>query len=139
MEGETRESERGSREACGVTGASRRKQEVAEASRVRATPRSFWRGGRRQGEALGWAGQMGWPAGPRQVSPGEVLCFISVLFLFFFNLFCHCLNLEQFQTSVKIPLNIFMLLNGLFQKHIKCFRVFGNIFYTSYEYNSKCK
>ena len=58
------------------------KQEVAEASRARATPRSFWRGGRRQGEALGWAGQMGWPAGPRQVSPGEVLCFISVLFYF---------------------------------------------------------
>ena len=39
----------------------------------------------------------------------------------------------------KTPLKIFMLLNGLFQKHIKCFRVFGNIFYTSYEYNSKCK
>ena len=39
----------------------------------------------------------------------------------------------------KTPLKIFMLLNGLFQKHIKCFRVFGNIFYTSYEYSSKCK
>ena len=46
MEGETRESERGSRGPRGVTGASRRKQEVAqgkqevaEASRARATPR----------------------------------------------------------------------------------------------------
>ena len=36
-----------------------------------------------KGEEVGWAGQMGWPAGPRQVSPGEVLCFISVLFYFF--------------------------------------------------------
>ena len=48
----------------------RGKQEVAEASRARATPRlcsSSWqrrkmtRGG---GEEVGWAGQMGWPAGP---------------------------------------------------------------------------
>ena len=49
----------------------RGKQEVAEASRARATPRlcsSSWqrrkmtRGG--GGKEVGWAGQMGWPAGP---------------------------------------------------------------------------
>ena len=73
----------------GVSGASRRKQEVAqgkqevaEASRARATPRSFWRGGRRQGEALGWAAGGAGPGGPR----GErQVSFLSSLLLFLFN------------------------------------------------------
>ena len=39
--------------------------------------------------ALGWAGQMGWPAGLRQVSPGEVLS--SLLFnVSVFYYFCNC-------------------------------------------------
>ena len=98
-----------------------------------------------KGEEVGWAGWAGWwPPGGLQVSgPGR---FLSSVFYFYFSsvffyliCFATVLNLKIIQTMPKTPLKIFMLLNGLFQKHIKCFRVFGNIFYTSYEYNSKCK
>ena len=58
------------------------KQEVAGASRARATPRSFWRGGRRQGEALGWAAGGAGPGGLRGV---RQVSFLSSLLLFLFN------------------------------------------------------
>ena len=42
------------------------KQEVAEASRARATPLFVLLAEEEEdkGEEVGWAGQMGWPAGP---------------------------------------------------------------------------
>ena len=57
-EGEVRGGRGGAWRHRGVeeeAGGGQGKQEVAEASRARATPRSFWRGGRRQGEWR-WAG-----------------------------------------------------------------------------------
>ena len=49
------------------------------------------------------------------------------------------MNFKIIQTMPVTPLDIFMLLNGLIQMHIKCSRVFESIFYTYYEYNSKFK
>ena len=105
--------------------------------RASATRAAYWRKeDDRGGVEMGWA-VLG------QVSGRQVTSFsLSLLFLFCFillNLFCHCLNFKIIQTMPVTPLNIFMLLDGIFQKHIKCFRVFGNIFYISYEYGSKCK
>ena len=65
-----------------------------------------------------WAVQVGF--GERQVS--SALFYISVLFYFFLNLFCHCFEFKIIQTMPKAPLNIFILLDGLFQKLIKYFR-----------------
>ena len=49
------------------------KQEVAHGgARASGTRPSSWQGGRRQGRGqAGWAAQVGWPAGPRQVG-GQV-------------------------------------------------------------------
>ena len=99
------------------------------------------RGG--DGDGLGRLGRLVAPGRLRVSGPGR---FLSSVFYFYFSsvffyliCFATVLNLKIIQTMPKTPLKIFMLLNGLFQKHIKCFRVFGNIFYTSYEYSSKCK
>ena len=83
------------------------------------------RGGRRQGEAPGGLGRTGGlPAQElgRLLAPGKcsLLCFI-ILFSFI-NIFCHCFEFKQIQTMPKTPLNIFILLDGLFQKLIKYFR-----------------
>ena len=45
----------------------------------------------------------------------------SVLF-YFYLIFCHCFEFKIIQTMPKAPLNIFILLDGLFQKLIKYFR-----------------
>ena len=75
---------------------------------------------------MGWAalGRSCWPPGglrgERQV--GLLLSFfISVLFSFYL-IFCHCFEFKIIQTMPKAPLNIFILLDGLFQKLIKYFR-----------------
>ena len=74
-----------------------------------------------KGEEVGWAGWAGWW---RQVSGpgGFLLCFIFFFCFVLFNLFCHCFEFKIIQTMPKTPLNIFILLDGLFQKLIKYFR-----------------
>ena len=78
-----------------------------------------------KGEEVGWAesleelGRLGW-TGKRQVS--LLLCFIFFFCFVLFNLFCHCFEFKIIQTMPKTPLNIFILLDGLFQKLIKYFR-----------------
>ena len=116
---------------------------ASSAARVRARSCSHWqeeddRGGS-SGGGLGRAGPV--LLGHQVGFTGKSKWFCSFFSFYFvlFNLFATVLNLKIIQTMPKTPLKIFMLLNGLFQKHIKCFRVFGNIFYTSYEYSSKCK
>ena len=68
---------------------------------------------------MGWA-VLGQVSG-RQVSGWASLFYFSVLFIFL-NLFCHCFEFKIIQTMPKAPLNIFILLDGLFQKLIKYFR-----------------
>ena len=58
-----------------------------------------------KGAEVGWAGQMGWPAGPRQMSPGEVLYFISILF-YFVKFVLPLFGFKIIQTMPKTPLNI---------------------------------
>ena len=64
-----------------------------------------------------------WAWGAAEVSPGKVslLCLLFLCFVLF-NLFCHCFEFKIIQTMPKTPLNIFILLDGLFQKLIKYFR-----------------
>ena len=75
---------------------------------------------------MGWAGpreklgQAGKQVSGRQVS--SVLFHIFLLFCFSIY-FATVLNLKKIiQTMPKAPLNIFILLDGLFQKLIKYFR-----------------
>ena len=104
---------------------------------------SYWR----EEEDLPAPGGLGRPDGlpgdyssRPQVGAGKSYCsvlyFCSVFLLF--NLLPLFKNQNRFKNSTKYPLDIFMLLNGLIQMHIKCSRVFESIFYTYYEYNSKC-
>ena len=108
----------------GVGEAATAKQEVAGALRARATEQLRGEGEEddrgRSGGGLGrwrsWARQVS------QVSGWASLFFkFSVLFVLF-NIFCHCFEFKQIQTMPKTPLNIFILLDGLFQKLIKYFR-----------------
>ena len=96
----------------------RGKQEVAEASRARATPLFVLLAEEEEdkGEEVGWAGQMGWPAGPVLVGctvrPGKLGFSLSLFFLFtvfhfcsvFFYLICFAtvLNLKIIQTMPKL-------------------------------------
>ena len=102
--GASRKSERGPRGWRGVSGRrggrqpGRRwpggKQEVAEASRARATPLFVLLAEEEEdkGEEVGWAGQMGWPAGPVLVGctvrPGKLGFSLSLsLFYLLFSIF----------------------------------------------------
>ena len=70
---------------------------------------------------VGWAAG---GAGPGKWAPGKSFCSFfkfSVLF-YFYLIFCHCFEFKTIQTMPKTPLNIFILLDGLFQKLIKYFR-----------------
>ena len=103
--------------------ASSAKQEVAGAlGRAPRLASAYWQRKTTSGEVdgLGWAAG---GAGPGKWAPGKfcsVSYFSSVLF---FNLFCHCFEFKKIiQTMPKAPLNIFILLDGLFQKLIKYFR-----------------
>ena len=72
-------------------------------------------------EEVGWAAG---GAGPGKWAPGKSFCSFfkfSVLF-YFYLIFCHCFEFKIIQTMPKAPLNIFILLDGLFQKLIKYFR-----------------
>ena len=113
-------------------GASRReatRQEVAKrdgGARHRAA--SCAGTGRRQekGGQVDWAAGGAGPGKWRQVGgPGGLLSlsiyFCSICFVLF-NSFCHCFEFKIIQTMPKTPLNIFILLDGLFQKLIKYFR-----------------
>ena len=119
---------RGWRGAAGDVQERRRqpgREEVAgargRARRARARPpgrEEDDRGGRRR-----WAGPAG-GAGPGKWAPGKSFCSFfkfSVLF-YFYLIFCHCFEFKIIQTMPKAPLNIFILLDGLFQKLIKYFR-----------------
>ena len=53
--------------------------EVARAAASRCPSSAYWQRWGVTGTALGWAGQVGWPAGLRQVRPGR---FPFSLFLF---------------------------------------------------------
>ena len=83
--------------------------------------------GRKTTEGLQWwAGPASCSTGPVGL-PGEhqVRCtalFFCLFYIFFLNLFCHCFEFKIIQTMPKTPLNIFVLLDGLFQKLIKYFR-----------------
>ena len=68
-----------------------------------------------------WAGPIGPPGGLRGERQVSAL-FYFLFVLFFLNLFCHCFEFKIIQTMPKTPLNIFILLDGLFQKLIKYFR-----------------
>ena len=69
-----------------------------------------------KGEEVGWAGQMGWPAGPLEelgrlwwaarVRPGNFLLSLFYFCFVLFNLFCHCFEFKIIQTMPKTPLNI---------------------------------
>ena len=74
-------------------------------------------------EEVGWAGQLRWAARwlECQVSGWASLFYFFVLF-YFYLIFCHCFEFKIIQTMPKDPLNIFILLDGLFQKLIKYFR-----------------
>ena len=94
------------------------KQEVAEASRARATPLFVLLAEEEEdkGEEVGWAGQMGWPAGPVLVGctvrPGKLGFSLSLSLLFtvfyfcsvflLFNLFCHCFEFKNNSTMPKL-------------------------------------
>ena len=78
-----------------------------------------------KGEEVGWAGQVGelgrlwWAA---RVRPANFLLSLFYFCFVLFNLFCHCFEFKIIQTMPKTPLNIFIWLDGLFQKLIKYFR-----------------
>ena len=125
----TRESEEERQGGAWRLRASRRKQEVAEASRARATPRlcPSGEGGRRQGrggDGLGRLGRLVAPGRLRVSGPGRFPLSPVLLFclFYFYLIFCHCFEFKIIQTMPKAPLNIFILLYGLFQKLIKYFR-----------------
>ena len=106
--------------------------------RASATRAAYWREEDDRGEWR-WAGpaSAAGRTGRRQV--GLLLFFLYFCSVFLlFNLLPLFKNQNRFKNSTKYPLDIFMLLNGLIQMHIKCSRVFESIFYTYYEYNSKC-
>ena len=108
----------------GVGEAATAKQEVAGALRARATPRLCLLAEEEEdkgGKEVGWAalGRSCWATRwASQVSP-SLFYFCSVCFI---NLFCHYFEFKIIQTIPKTPLNIFILLDGLFQKLIKYFR-----------------
>ena len=58
---------------------------------------------------------------------GFSLFLFSVCFIFYL-IFCHCFEFKIIQTMPKAPLNIFILLYGLFQKLINISGVFEIIF-----------
>ena len=92
-----------------------------------ATLHSLCRGRRRQRREAGWAAcWLGRPAaaGLHREEPQVSFSFFLFFFLCFvlFNLFCHCFEFKIIQTMPKTPLNIFIWLDGLFQKLIKYFR-----------------
>ena len=90
---------------------------MAEGSRARAT--ELLRG---EGEEDDREEEVGWAAGG--AGPGKSFCSFfkfSVLF-YFYLIFCHCFEFKIIQTMPKTPLNIFIWLDGLFQKLIKYFR-----------------
>ena len=58
--------------------------------------------------------------GERQVS--LLLLFNFFVLFYFYLIFCHCFEFKIIQTMPKAPLNIFILLYGLFHKLIKDFR-----------------
>ena len=101
------------------------KQEVAGAASALATEQLRGEGEEDdREEEVGWAGQLRWAARWARM-PGKLQ--VSALFyflfvLFFLNLFCHCFEFKIIKTMPKTPLNIFVLLDGLFQKLIKYFR-----------------
>ena len=106
--------------------------------RASATRAAYWREeDDRGGVEMGWAG---FCSRPHRYAPGRssALFFIFLFYSLLFNLLPLFKNQNRFKNSTKYPLDIFMLLNGLIQMHIKCSRVFESIFYTYYEYNSKC-
>ena len=97
--------ERG-REVRGVSGASRRKQEVArgkqevaEASRARATPRlcsSSWQR-RKRTRGRRWAGPAGGGAGPatgKWPRYGSFSLSFIILFCFIFSIFCNLILID---------------------------------------------
>ena len=107
----------------GRRAASSAKQEVAGAlGRAPRLASAYWQRKTTSGEVdgLGWAAG---GAGPGKWAPGRssLLCFIFLLFCFSIY-FATVLNLKIIQTMPKAPLNIFILLDGLFQKLIKYFR-----------------
>ena len=94
-------------------GRRRWKQEV-ECGRARVdTPTSFWR--KEEGD---WHGPGG-PAQPGKWPPGLSLLFLFSSVFYFPQV---CFEFKIIQTMPKTPLNIFILLDGLFQKLIKYFR-----------------
>ena len=116
----TRESEEERQGGAWRLRASRRKQEVAEASWARATPRlcPSGEGGRRQGEGWRWAGLARWGSWARlwwaaRVRPGSFLLSLSLFYLLFsiFVLFyligTEFLIQTEFENSAKTPLDIF--------------------------------
>ena len=57
--------------------------------------------------------------------PGNLqvsFCSFIVFVFCFYLIFCHCFEFKTIQTMPKTPLNIFILLDGLFQKLIKYLR-----------------
>ena len=92
------------------------------ARRPRALPTGAGKTGGGTPGGLGRTGGLPAQELGRLLAPGKcsLLCFI-VLFSFI-NIFCHCFEFKQIQTMPKTPLNIFILLDGLFQKLIKYFR-----------------
>ena len=131
---------------AGDPGDEREKQEVAEdvavACVVPGFSSAYWQEVEDEAAPGGLGRQVGWLAGLCQVSSGKSSC---LFFSFSIFMFCFDLNLatvsklKTISEQCQHPLNNFMLQNGHFQMHIKCFKVFENIFYTYYEYNSKCK
>ena len=77
----------------GVGEAATAKQEVAGALRARATPRLCLLAEEEEDKGekeVGWAGQMGWPAGPgkwRQVIPFSLCLFLIISVFYFAGLF----------------------------------------------------
>ena len=76
------------------------------------------------GDGLGRLGRLVAPGRLRVSGPGRFPLSPVLLFClcYFYLIFCHCFEFKIIQTMPKAPLNIFILLYGLFQKLIKYFR-----------------